>query len=292
MSDKKLKQDRTTVIDASTGSQLLVDASVDVIVTSPPYWGLRTSNGIGVEEDPREYLKAVLDIFGKLLPKMSMNGIVWVNLGDSYNTPVNWREDDYKYSTLGADRNGLDKKNVAYTKKRQKRRQFIDKGTNWLKYGNLLALTHRFVIDMVELGYYYRGEVIWAKKNAMPEGRCRRPHRQHEPIYLFSRTNKHMFRTDPGVKSIWEIAHSAATGIDHCSKFPLELAKRCIESYGSLNKSTLVLDPFAGSGTTGVAACELGCKYVGFEVDSKRALDANYRLANAKQCAQGVTIAK
>lgn len=276
---KKLERNKTTAIDAETGSQLLANASVDVIVTSPPYWGLRTSEGIGVEEDPREYLESLLEVFGKLLPKLSEDGIAWINLGDSYNTPVNWRRDDYKYSTLGTDRSGLDKKNVAYTKKRQKRKQFIDRNTSWLKYGNLLALTHRFVVEMVELGYFYRGEVIWAKKNAMPEGKCRRPHRQHEPIYLFSRTDKHLFRTSPGVKSVWEIAHSAATGIDHCSKFPLELAKRCIESYGSLNKSTLVLDPFAGSGTTGIAARELGCVYVGFEIDPKRASDANCRLA-------------
>ena len=166
---KKLKNNKTTAIDAETGSQLLADASVDVIVTSPPYWGLRTSEGIGIEEDPREYLRALLNVFKKLFTKVSVDGIVWVNLSDSYNTPVNWRKDDYKYSTLGSDRKGLDKKNVAYTKKRQKRKQFIDRDTNWLKYGNLLALTHRFVIEMVELGYYYRGEVIWAKKMRCPK---------------------------------------------------------------------------------------------------------------------------
>lgn len=282
MSHKNLEHNKTTAIDAESGSRLLADASVDVIVTSPPYWGLRTSTGIGIEEDPREYLKALMDIFKQLLLKVSLNGIIWVNLGDSYNTPVNWREEDYKYSTLGSDRNGLDKNNAAYTKKRQKRKQFIDKRTNWLKYGNLLALTHRFVIGMVELGYFYRGEVIWVKKNAMPEGKCRRPHRQHEPIYLFSRSDGHSFRTTPSVKSIWEITHSATTGIEHCSKFPIELAKRCIESYGLLNESILVLDPFAGSGTTSIAARELGCKYVGFEIDPNRASEANSRLANIK----------
>ena len=279
----KLERNKTSAIDAETGSQLLADESVDILVTSPPYWGQRTSEGIGVEEDPRNYLTALFGIFGKLLPKLSEDGIAWINLGDSYNTPVNWRRDDYKYSTLGSDRKGLDKNNSAYTKKRQPRKQFIDKNTSWLKYGNLLALTHRFVLEMVELGYYYRGEIIWVKKNAMPEGRCRRPHRQHEPIYLFSRSEKHLFQTSPSVKTIWEIAHSAATGVDHCSKFPLELAKRCIESHGSLKNSTLVLDPFAGSGTTGIAAYELGCEYMGFEIDSKRAFDANLRLTEAMQ---------
>ena len=276
---KRLERNKTTAIDAQTGSGLLTDESVDILVTSPPYWGQRTSKGIGVEEDPRIYLAALLGVFGKLLPKLSEDGIAWVNLGDSYNTPVNWRRNDHIYSTLGTDRKGLNKNNSAYTKKRQQRKQFVDGNAKWLKYGNLLALTHRFVLEMVELGYYYRGEVIWVKKNAMPEGRCRRPHRQHEPIYLFSRAERHAFKISPSVKTIWEIQHGATNGVDHCSKFPFELAKRCIESYGNLRKSTLVLDPFAGSGTTGIAAQSLGCEYLGFEIDSKRALDANSRMA-------------
>ena len=275
---KKLVRNETTAIDAQTGCGLLADESIDILVTSPPYWGQRTSKGIGVEVDPRNYLDALLDVFAKLLPKLSEDGIVWVNLGDSYNTPVNWRRNDYIYSTLGTDRKGLNKNNSAYTKKRLRRKQFVDTNSKWLKYGNLLALTHRFVLGMVELGYYYRGEVIWVKKNAMPEGRCRRPHRQHEPIYLFARTEKHAFKTSPSVRTIWEIQHGNATGIDHCSKFPLELAKRCIESHGNLNNSTLVLDPFAGSGTTGIAARSLGCEYLGFEIDSNRASDANSRM--------------
>ncbi len=277
--NNRLEKNKTTAIDAETGSELLADESVDILVTSPPYWGQRTSKGIGVEEDPRMYLAALLGVFGKLLPKLSADGVAWVNLGDSYNTPVNWRRNDYIYSTLGTDRKGLNKNNSAYTKKRQQRKQFVDSNSKWLKYGNLLALTHRFVLEMVELGYFYRGEVIWAKKNAMPEGRCRRPHRQHEPIYLFSRTERHAFKISPSVKSIWEIQHGGINGVDHCSKFPLELAKRCIESYGNLQKSTLVLDPFAGSGTTGIAARTLGCEYLGFEIDSERASNANSRIA-------------
>ena len=280
---KCLKTNKTNAIDARDGSKLLRNSSVDIVVTSPPYWGQRASDGIGVEQDPREYLRTLTAIFGELMSKLSDAAIVWVNLGDSYNTPVNWRRDDYTYSTLGYGRDGHDKNNVAYTKKRQKRRQFVDRETKWLKYGNMLALTHRFVLEMVELGYYYRGEVIWVKKNAMPEGRCRRPHRQHEPIYLFSRSEQHAFRKSPSVKSIWEISHGAATGVDHCSKFPLDLAKRCIESYGDLEETTLVLDPFAGSGTTGVAARELGCEYIGFEIDLLRATDANKRLGLSEQ---------
>ncbi len=85
----------------------LPDASVDLVVSSPPYWGQRAGQGIGVEADPREYLERLTAVFTTLLPKLKPRGVAWINLGDAYNTPVNWRQDDRAYSTLGADRRGL-----------------------------------------------------------------------------------------------------------------------------------------------------------------------------------------
>ena len=85
----------------------LPDESIDVLVTSPPYWGQRTSGGLGVEEDPRDYVKALTDIFKVIQPKMKRDGLVWINVGDAYNTPVNWRLDDHAYSSLGPDKAGL-----------------------------------------------------------------------------------------------------------------------------------------------------------------------------------------
>src|ERR1700691_276977 len=63
----------------------LPDESVDVIVTSPPYWGQRISEANGVEADPRSYLTELTDIFAALLPKLKPAGILWINLGDAYN---------------------------------------------------------------------------------------------------------------------------------------------------------------------------------------------------------------
>src|SRR2546423_2364446 len=85
----------------------LPDASIDIVVTSPPYWGQRLSNGVGVEDDPRIYLERLENIFTALLPKLKVQGIVWINIGDAYNTPVNWNSEAYIYSSLGADKNGL-----------------------------------------------------------------------------------------------------------------------------------------------------------------------------------------
>src|ERR1700682_5184019 len=181
----------------------LPDSSIDVLVTSPPYWGQRMSLGHGTESDPRAYLDFLQAVFLEFLPKLKPHGIAWINLGDSYNTPVNWRLEDRQYSSLGPDRSGLAEHNSAYVKPRAKRKAFLDSNAGWLKYGNLLSLPNRLVISLSENGYFYRGEVIWRKRNAMPEGRCRRPHRQHECVFLLSKQEDHWFRATP-VASVWE----------------------------------------------------------------------------------------
>lgn len=259
----------------------LPDASVDVAVTSPPYWGQRLSLGHGVEEDPRTYLEDLTAIFELLLMKLKPNGLLWLNIGDAYNTPVNWRATDRAYSTLGADRDGLSPQNSAYVKPRAKRRAFLDPSERWLSYGNLLALPYRLVIALADVGYLFRGEVIWRKKNPMPEGRCRRPHRQHESIYLFAREERHEFRVTPPVGSVWEFPNEKIRGTAHYSRFPEELPRRCIEAYGEMGPGTVVLDPFSGSGTTGVAAIKLHCSYVGFEIDPEHVAASNERLDGA-----------
>src|SRR5512135_306356 len=114
--------DRVSLGDSLALVAELPDDSVDVVVTSPPYWGQRTSLGLGVEADPREYLAGLADLFARILPKLKPHGIVWLNLGDAYDTPVNWRRSDHAYSTLGPDRAGLAEGNSAYTKPRARRR--------------------------------------------------------------------------------------------------------------------------------------------------------------------------
>jgi len=277
----RFKRNRVTHGDCRELILELPDESVDVIVTSPPYWGQRLSEGTGVEEDPRDFVHSLVSIFASALPKLKPQGVMWVNLGDAYNTPVNWRQGDRVHSTLGHDKSGLSPENTAYTKPRGKRRAFIDPEVHWLTYGNLLALTYRMVLGLCDEGYLFRGEVIWNKSNPMPEGRCRRPHRAHESIYLFARSESHQFRTSPPVKSVWEFANDKPSneGPKHFSRFPEELPARCIDAYGLSGPDVVVLDLFSGSGTTGFAAMKAGCSFVGFEIDSEQARASNKRLA-------------
>jgi len=259
----------------------LPDESIDVLVTSPPYWGQRLSIGNGIEDDPRDYVAGLTSIFETFLPKLKETGIVWINLGDAYNTPINWQVRDHVYSSLGPEKAGLDPSNSAYVKPRHKRKAFVDPGVGWLQYGNLLALPYRLIERLCDIGYLFRGEVIWRKKNPMPEGKCRRPHRQHESIYLLARSERHQFRVTPPVGSVWEFSNEKIEGLAHYSRFPEELPRRCIEAYGIKGPEVVVLDPFSGSGTTGVAAARLSCSYIGFEVDPDQVKASQQRIDDA-----------
>jgi DNA modification methylase len=259
----------------------LPDESIDVLVTSPPYWGQRLSLGNGIEDDPREYVEELVSVFEAFLPKLKETGIVWINIGDAYNTPINWQVNDYVYSSLGPERAGLDPSNSAYVKPRHKRKAFVDPGVGWLQYGNLLALPYRLIERLCDIGYLFRGEVIWRKKNPMPEGKCRRPHRQHEPIYLLARSERHQFRVTPPVGSVWEFSNEKIHGLAHYSRFPERLPRRCIEAYGMTGPEVVVLDPFSGSRTTSVAAARLGCSYIGFEIDPDQVKASQQRIDEA-----------
>jgi DNA modification methylase len=252
-------------VDCLTGLRALPDECLDMVVTSPPYWGQRGNGGIGLEPDPRDYVKNLVEVLDEAMRCLKSSGVLWLNVGDAYNTPINWREEDYVHSSLGAEGKGLDPSNSAYTKVRGRRKACIDKEAKFLQYGNLLALPQRITIAMSDLGWLFRGEVIWVKSRALPEGICRRPHRKHEGIYIFSKSEKHDFRVKPPVGSVWELVQ-VPNKLKHCSTFPLDLPVQCIKA-SALQPGAVVCDPFMGSGTTARAASTLGFNYIGFELD-------------------------
>ena len=260
-------------IDARVGLQTIPSDSLDVVVTSPPYWGQRDSDGLGCEVDPRDYIRNLTEILAETMRCLSPSGTLWLNIGDSYNTPINWREDDYGYSSLGKEKNGLPRTNQAYTKKRGHRRAFIDRQVGWLQYGNLLAIPHRVVITLADMGYLFRGEVMWEKSRPLPEGLCRRPHRRHEAIYIIAKTERHSFRVRPPVGSVWKLVQTP-NRLPHCSTFPLDLPIQCIKA-SAVQRKGVIFDPFMGSGTTGKAARMLGYDFLGFEINRKNCETAN-----------------
>lgn len=252
-------------VDCMQGLRQLPENSLDVVVTSPPYWGQRGNEGLGSEPDPRDYVRNLTSVLIEVMRGLKPSGTLWLNIGDSYNTPINWKSKDYNYSSLGKDGNGLKPTNSAYTKKRGHRKAFIEKDTGWLKYGNLLAIPYRVVLAMTDAGFLFRGEIVWEKSRPLPEGICRRPHRRHEGIYIFAKDERHQFRTKPPVGSVWRLVQTP-NRTSHCSTFPLDLPIQCIEA-AEINGQGIICDPYMGSGTTGKAALTLGHRFIGFELD-------------------------
>jgi DNA modification methylase len=245
--------DRVHPVDCSIGLAALPADCLDVVVTSPPYWGQRGNPGLGSEADPRDYLAHLVDILAESMRCLRPSGTLWCNLGDAYNTPVNWRASDHVYSSLGSDGAGLPATNAAYTKDRGRRRACVRDDVAWLRYGNLLALPYRVVLAMCDRGHLFRGEVVWKKSRPMPEGRCRRPHRRHEGIYVFAKDERHQFRIDPPVGSVWELRQTP-NRTTHDATFPIDLPLACVGAASVAGPSVVVCDPFMGSGTTARAA--------------------------------------
>lgn len=261
-------------IDCLAGLKAMPSDVLDVVVTSPPYWGQRGSEGLGSEPDPRDYVRNLVEVLIEAMRCLKSSGTLWLNIGDAYNTPINWRESDHSFSSLGKDGSGLPATNSAYTKNRGRRRAFLEKETRWLQYGNLLAIPYRIALALADAGFLFRGEVIWEKSRPLPEGICRRPHRRHEGIYIFAKSERHAFRVKPPVGSVWRLTQTP-NRLPHCSTFPIDLPIQCIMAAGLEQGGGVVCDPFMGSGTTARAAVMEGHHFIGFELDQKVCALAN-----------------
>jgi len=112
----------------------------------------------------------------------------------------------------------------------------------------------------------------------MPEGKCRRPHRQHETIYLFAARSS--IRSAPRLRSAPSgIQQRKASGAEALFPFPEELPRRCIEACGRLGEDVIVLDPFSGSGTTAWRRGSLAARTSVSRSITKQVVAANERLA-------------
>lgn len=128
-----------------------------------------------------------------------------------------------------------------------------------------------------DAGWWLRSEVIWYKPNAHPESVCDRPTKSHETVFLLSKNQDYYYDTaavnGPNgrrLRTMWDIntepRRKDAGGIeDHPAVMPMTLAHRCIQI--TSRPGDTVLDPYAGSGTTLIAAQELGRNWAGIDLN-------------------------
>ena len=229
--------------------------SVNCCVTSPPYFGLRdygNDEQIGLEETPEAFVESLVNVFREVKRVLVDDGTLWLNLGDSYAGSGRGPA-----GNLGAENNERHMEN--------KHKCLTPKG---LKPKDLIGIPWRVALALQADGWYLRQDIIWSKPNPMPESVTDRCTKAHEYIFLLSKKPKYFYdheavkeeaqnELEPtrNKRSVWEVTTKPYSGA-HFATFPPDLIKPCIMA-GCPTGGT-VLDPFGGSGTTGMVALELG----------------------------------
>ena len=253
--------------DAVDALKALPARSVQCVVTSPPYWGLRDygiAGQIGLEAGVHDYLTKLVGVFQEVHRVLRDDGVLWLNIGDGYTSGNR----GYR---------APDKKNPA---RAMSMRPETPEG---LKPKDLLGIPWRLALALQQAGWYLRSDIIWHKPNAMPESVKDRPTRSHEYIFMFSKTEKYYYNHSAvregngrNRRSVWSV-NTSASGHKHFATFPKSLILPCI--LASSRKADFVLDPFFGSGTVGEACLDLERNCIGIELNPDYVKLAVNRLA-------------
>jgi site-specific DNA-methyltransferase (cytosine-N4-specific) len=236
-------------------------------VTSPPYWGLRdygVAGQIGAEEEPAEYVRKLVEVFGEVRRVLAADGTLWLNVGDSYTSGNRgYRAPDRKNPVRAMG--------------------YRARTPEGLKPKDLVGIPWRLAFALQDDGWYLRSDVVWEKPNAMPESVRDRPTRSHEYLFLFARSARYLYRGERlreengrRRRSVWSIPTEAFPGA-HSATFPPALVEPCVLA-GS-DPGDRVLDPFFGAGTVGVVCERLGRGCVGIEINPDYVALARARLA-------------
>ena len=182
-----MKQHRVLIGDCIESMRTLPDKSVQMCVTSPPYYGLRdygVDGQIGLEETPAEFIARLVEVFREVRRVLRVDGTAWVNMGDSYASIAGGyapdgsagKHDIVSKSTRGAVRRGH---------RRQPHEGFKQK--------DLMGMPWRLAFALQDDGWYLRQDIIWHKPNPMPESVRDRCTKAHEYIFLLSKSPKYYY---------------------------------------------------------------------------------------------------
>lgn len=283
--------------------------SVHTCITSPPYFGLRKYGDgpeIGAEPTPDEFVAALVAVFREVRRVLRDDGTLWLNLGDTYFSP-----------TKGSGGSNPATSPKQAWKGSQNGQGFdpirISAGDLPIKSKDLVGIPWRVAFALQADGWYLRQDIIWHKPNPMPESVRDRCTKAHEYIFLLSKGPRYHFDAEaikePAVRagcapsgnksvdasrhdanldvgkpvaefrnkrSVWTVATQPYSGA-HFATFPSKLIEPCILAGAPVGG--LVLDPFAGAGTTWLAAHDLGRRFVGCELYAKNVTLAENRIA-------------
>ena len=270
--------------DSLTVLPTLAAESVQCCVTSPPYWGLRDYDHpaqIGAEASPEIYVDNLVKMFREVRRVLRKDGTFWLNVGDGY-------------ARNGGTGNHGPNAVVGNTKKLIQKRNCKVPDCWGLKDRDLIGLPWRVAFALQGDGWILRSKITWVKKNPMPESVKNRPTNATEEVFMFAKSPTYFYnpsgvREESGanLRNHWILSPDSSRS-GHPATFPRELARRCI-LLGSREGDT-VLDPFSGSGTTGIAASELNRKAILIELNPTYAETSKERAVSVQPQLQSLAV--
>lgn len=187
--------------DCFDAMRAMPTGSVDCVVTSPPYWGLRdygVAGQIGLEPTLGEHLAVMVAVFREVWRILKPRGTLWLNYGDCYATAPNGK------SAAAYKADGTDD------------RTFRDKPFSTvggvLKPKDLCMIPNRLAIALQEAGWWVRSEIIWHKPNPMPESVYDRPTSSHEKIWLLTKGEDYFYDHEAIREPVTGTAHARKPG--------------------------------------------------------------------------------
>jgi DNA modification methylase len=243
--------------DARQALITVVDASVDCVITSPPYFWQRdyeVEGQIGHEDTVHSYLATLLTTFHEMRRTMKPTGVVFLVIGDTY------------YSGKGRPK-GWDPKHKSRSVSRNKYRA-VDRPGFGLPKKTLIGIPWRLALAMIDDGWILRSAVTWKRPRPLAEATARdRPWRSSDYVFIFSLSGRYYFNRSGlgGEEDVWEIDAPSQNGWTHAAPFPEALVARCLGC--GCPETGLVLDPFVGSGTTLKVAVASGRTAIGIDLN-------------------------
>jgi site-specific DNA-methyltransferase (cytosine-N4-specific) len=257
-----------TILQGDVREQLksIPDDTARCCVTSPPYFGLRDygmSEQIGLERNPDAFIEELVDVFREVRRVLTKDGTLWVNIGDSYAGSGKGPEGNIgkgeTHRNVGAAHGGI-----------------VPDG---MKPKDLIGIPWMLAFALRKDGWYLRQDIIWHKTTSMPESVKDRCTRNHEYLFLLSKSRTYYFDAEAiktpakqesekyamaNKRSVWTMAPSNYKGA-HFATFPTMLVEPCILAGSAVGDT--VLDPFLGSGTTLAVAKQLNRNAIGIELN-------------------------
>lgn len=302
---RKIKADEIINGDCLCVLKEMPDESVHCCVTSPPYYGLRDygiEGQVGREAAPEQYIRKLTEIFSEVYRVLRADGTCWLNISDTY-------------CGTGSKGKCTDPKNP---EGRNGQKDSIAQNVEGCKHKDLIGIPWMLAFALRNSGWYLRNDIVWQKGNAMPESAKDRLTRSYEHIFLLAKSQKYYFDAPaiaepiaadtarrymggrgsshkysdevPGqageikesdispvrnCRDVWLINTVPYRG-KHFAAYPPKLAERCI--LAGCPEGGIVLDPFFGSGTTGLAALKNGRHYIGIELNEEYCVLAGERI--------------